>query len=224
MTSTINGNPGHAQAEAGVIGSVGQDDGQSPMGSPLDESHLRELADARAQLKPIRRASIGAICSAVTLLICAFFSLLIGIFDTTSLVIGLVLTVVGCVELRGALRLRTAQPGAAKLLMCNQLVLAAVLFLYAGHGMYSTLMTDPKTFGLSAETIAFTEQNPDFDMGSGIGELARIVMLGFYAGVALFAIFVQGSMAWWYARKERQLRNWRRRTPDWTVDLLQRAA
>jgi len=194
-----------------------------PGEAPLDNEHLLQLAQARRGQKPLRRAATVATITGIFLLVAACFSFLLGLFDYHNFIVAAILTVLGVVELRAAGNLRSARTGAARILMFNEAAIGLLLLLYAGHGIYTAATADMSTFGLSPSTATFVQQHPESGL-QGIGETARLAMFAYYGLVGVFGVLYQGGMAFCYARKEVRLRRWQQETPDWTRDILRRAA
>ena len=69
----------------------------------------------------------------------AFLTLLSGLFSLPALILGLALTVVAYVELRGARKLRRLDITAPRQLGFNQIALGGLLLLYGGWGVAQAL-------------------------------------------------------------------------------------
>ncbi|MHC5005240.1 MAG: hypothetical protein ACYTJ0_19220, partial [Planctomycetota bacterium] len=115
-------------------------DDAAPAPAPgLTPEQLEALHSARRRGRAVSRAAIVAAISGWTLAVFAFITLLSGIFSLPALLLGIGMSIAAWVELRGARGLRRLDLCAPRQLGCNQLCLAAMLCLYGGWGIISTI-------------------------------------------------------------------------------------
>src|SRR5208282_5480331 len=89
----------------------------------LSEEHLRQLSAARNSHRKINRAVSIARFDGWTLGIFGGFTLLMGIFDISCILIGAALLVIAFFEMRGAGKLSRLDPTAPRMLGFNQVAL-----------------------------------------------------------------------------------------------------
>src|SRR5690348_1421830 len=86
----------------------------------LSAEHLQQLAEARQSGRKVRRAIGVATFDGWTIGAFGFLTLLIGITDLTSILMGVGMAAIAWLELRGAARLRRLEAGAGRALGFNQ--------------------------------------------------------------------------------------------------------
>jgi hypothetical protein len=182
------------------------------VGSPLSAEHVAQLAVAHKRAKKVRRAVAVARFNGWTLGACAAISLLLGMFEASGWVLGLVLGAVAGVELWGSGRLRRLEPTAARWLGFNQLGLGALLIGYAlwqmiaavqGPSPYAQYLNDP-------------------DLANLLGnyeDATRKLTVAVYACLIAFAVIIQGGTALYYFTRAKHIRCYVADTPAWIVQL-----
>ena len=195
--------------------------------SPLSAEQQQQIASARKRARKVRRAVGVAKFDAWTTAVFAAFTLtyvalspVIAGFDWVALFIGGGMAVVASNSFRGASRLSRYDINAPRLLALNQMLFAALIIAYCLWRIVAA-MTSP---GLVAQhpELAAPEIN---DMvtsiyGTDIEGLTRTISLVVYGAVILGSILAQGGMALYYFTRGRHVREFRRQTPPWVVDLL----
>src|SRR5689334_7687058 len=106
---------------------------------PLTPQQLRELTDARAAHKYIRRAINVALFDGWTVAAFALVNCMCGLADLTSMIVGLAMGAVAVVEIRGAAQLRRLDTSAPRRLGFNQILLGMLLSAYALWQIYQYL-------------------------------------------------------------------------------------
>lgn len=139
--------------------------------------------------------------------------------------IGLLLLAFGGVELYGRGRLRAYDPVAARVLVGNQLVLLAAIWLYCGVGAYHGLTTEIPIEDMLGEYRGILQvmgAGAGTDVDSALGsvtDIYRRVIVIFYAGLALMVGLFQGGCALYYHGRVASLRALRG-APTWVHDLI----
>src|SRR5437867_174305 len=108
----------------------------SPNAIHLTPQQLRELADARAAHKYLRRAVAVAMFDGWTIAVFAIASCLCGIGSISSMTIGVALGALAYLELRGASQLRRLDLSAPRRLGINQILLGTLLAMYSIWQIY----------------------------------------------------------------------------------------
>ncbi len=181
----------------------------------LSEENLRQLAGARAGGKKVRRAISVANFDGWSIGAFGGLTLLFGITDPTSIILGLGMLAVAWIELRGATALRRLEPQAARTLGMNQLALAALLILYSFWRIY-TVSTGPGPYeSIKAQDAQMAR------MLQPIESLTRVVSLAVYVLLILIAIFAQGGLALYYFSRVKHIEAYVSKTPPWIIKLQQ---
>jgi hypothetical protein len=181
----------------------------------VSEEHLRQLAVARAGGKKIRRAVAVAKFDGWSIGVFGVLTLLCGLTDPTSIVLGLGMLAVAFVELRGADAIRRLDHRAARTLGMNQLALACLLILYSFWSIY-TVSTGPGPYeSIKAQDAEMARMLQPFE------SLTKTVSLAVYAILILFAIFFQGGMALYYFSRVKHIHDYASKTPPWIIKLQQ---
>ncbi len=179
--------------------------------SPLNHKHLEELAKARKRAKKIRRAASVAAFSGWSTLGFGLLTLPFGIFSTVALLLGIALSIIGFVELKGRTQLLSFNPKALKHLALNQVAFACVLIAYAGWSLYSGL-TSPSQIA----SVAGTQGMAGLE---NIESLEHLLTLAIYGGLILGTIIFQGGAALYYATRSKYMRRYINNTPQWVLEL-----
>src|SRR4051812_9877992 len=154
--------------------------GTPPAPGWLSPQQLKELADARAAHKYIRRAVAVALFDGWTVAVFAITSCLCGIGSISSMVVGLALGGLAYIEIRGAGQLRRLDLSAPRRLGINQILLGTLLAMYSIWQIYTEL------HGPSAYAV-LTQTDPH--MGKRIEDMARSLTVAIYGSLIIFAIF-----------------------------------
>jgi hypothetical protein len=183
--------------------------------SPLSPQHLREMQDARVRAKKVRRCIAVANFDGWSVGIFGALTLLFGLFSVVGWLLGGGMLAIAYVELSTVPRLKRLAPGAARRLGWNQIALGSLLLGYAGWSLYQSVYgPDPL-----ASTIA---QAPEAaEMLAPYSEIARMIGIAVYVGLALVAIFAQGGTALYYFTREKHVRAYREQTPAWIIEFQQ---
>ena len=184
----------------------------SPTAIQLTPQQLRELADARASHKYIRRAINVALFDGWTVAAFAIANCVCGLGDFQSMIVGAVLGVIAFVEIRGASQLRRLDESAPRRLAINQILLGLLLCAYAVWQIYQYLHGPSPYAQLSAA---------DPKIGKRYDDMARSLAVAVYGCLIIFAIFAQGGAALFYFTREKHIRDYRQRTPGWIIQMQQ---
>ncbi len=204
--------PGPAGAALGEAGTP------SPEGLALTPEQLEAIGLARDRGRKISRAAGVATFSGWTMACFAGLTLLSGLFSLSALLLGIGLSVIAYIELRGAKRLRRFDIGAPRQLGLNQIALGVLLFGYGLWGILEALF-GPSPYeqylaggGAMAETIA------------PIDHLNRAIGVLVYALVILCGLFAPAGAAAYYFSRRRHVVAYLKNTPQWVIDTLRLAA
>ena len=182
---------------------------------PLTPEHHRELAQAKERSVKIRTAArVAAFNGWVTALIAASSALFTMFsFSIVSLLVTVALAAVAYNEFRGRDRLLAFDPGAATLLGWNQLGLLAMITIYCGWMLYTSL-TNPNAISPELRQV--------MDSVGELDELVRYITLVFYGLVIGLSAIFQGLNALYYFTRRKHIEAYVRETPEW-VRSVQRA-
>src|SRR3954471_21742881 len=178
----------------------------------LTPQQMRQLADARAAHKYVRRAVAVATFDGWTVAVFALLNCLCGFTDVASMIVGLALGAMAFVEIRGASQLRRLDESAPRRLGFNQILLGMLLCAYAVWQIYQHL------HGPSA-LAAVTQADPR--VGKRFEDMFRSLAVALYGSLIIFAILAQGGAALFYFTREKYLRAYRQRTPAWILQMQQ---
>ncbi|MHC5024403.1 MAG: hypothetical protein ACYTGG_10925 [Planctomycetota bacterium] len=182
-------------------------------GGPLSAEHMAEIAAARERGRKLRRAIGVAVCSGWTTAVFAGLTLLMGLFDLTTFVLGAVLAAVAWNELAAAKLLRQLDERAPRRLSWNQLGLATAIIVYAAWGTYHAL-TGPGPYD------SYLAQGGEVaEMLESVAALHTAIAVAVYISLVPGTIVLQGGAAWYYATRTRHLREYVLQTPGWIIDL-----
>jgi hypothetical protein len=179
----------------------------------LSPQQIQEMEQARARYKQIRRAITSATFFGWSVAIFGGLSLLCTFadFGFAGIFVSIGLCVIGYVELTHVAKLKKLQPESARVLGKNQFALAAVLTIYA---LWQLAFPTP----LSAEAKAQLDQVKSV---MDIEQMERLVRVAVYVVLIAVAIGVEGSMAFFYFRREAMVKDFLANTPPWIVAMLQ---
>lgn len=133
-----------------------------------------------------------------------------GIFGAVGFLLGALMGVIAFVELFHANRLRSLDVRAPRALMINQIVFACLLIAYAG---WNLLFPAAMSAEIQASARDLKSIGIDFEsMNRAINQL-------FYGGLIIVAVFGQGSLALFYWRRQKMVREYLSQTPQWIVQM-----
>jgi hypothetical protein len=191
----------------------------APPPPQLSPQHLAELQAAAYAGRKVRRASRVAAFDGWTIGAFGALTLLVGITDISSILIGAVMIVIAVVEIRGGARLRRLEPDAARVLGWNQVALAVLLLGYAGWRLLALRHGD----GGVSEALGAEANDPQVrEMLAPVAGLTRMILVWVYVSVAAIAVVGPGSMALYYFTRGRHVRAYLEQTPEW-ITSMQRA-
>ena len=173
---------------------------------------MRELTDARAAHKYIRRAVAVANFDGWSIAVFAFLNCLCGFTDLTSMIVGLAMGAMAFVEIRGASQLRRLDETAPRRLGFNQVLLGMLLCAYAVWQIYQYLHAP-------SALAAVTQADPR--VGKRFEDMFRSLAVALYGSLIIFAIVAQGGAALFYFTREKYIRTYRQRTPAWIIQMQQ---
>ena len=177
----------------------------------LTDAHRRDIADAHARLKPIRRAvSVARFSASTTALFAALTLLFTPVFGVVNLLIGGGLGLIAWNEFAGARMLGRLDAGAPLRLAAGQIALGSIIVGYCVWQLWRVLgpnaasgYDDPQLRELMA------------DYQPLIQGLTSLVYL---SAIVLTVVF-QGGAALYYLTRTRSLRSYLNRTPEWIVEI-----
>lgn len=182
----------------------------------LSPEQMREVRAAHHAARKPRRAAVVATVSGWTTAVFAAPTLLWGVLarDWAALALGMGMSIVAVNELRGARRLRRLDAGGARLLGTNQIAFGIMLVAYAAWSMWWLL-----TRGLSPTLLT-----GDAQTDAMMKDLARLVTIAVYSGVAAGGVLGPGAMALYYFTRARHVARALAGAPPWAVDVLRAGA
>ena len=185
----------------------------------LSAEQKRQIAMARKRARKVRRAAGVATFDAwVTGVLAAFtlsyaaISPAMGGLSWPAVAIGVAMTAVAYNSFRGASRLRRYDVRAPRLLALNQIAFSAVIVAYCLWQIVSVLAGRSVLVNLLDDYIRTTGGRIPFDLEYFVAFAYAIVICG--------SILTQGGTALYYLIRGRYVREFRRQTPQWVVDLL----
>jgi hypothetical protein len=168
---------------------------------------------ARKRLRKVRRAAGVALFNGWSIGVFAVFSLAIGLFSLTSLLIGAALALVAYNEFVGAKMLRKLDTRAPWRLALGQLGLCAVLITYSLWSIYS-LQVGPNPY----EAALAAGGQATAIVGS-IEQFQKMVTFAVYGGLIIGSIVFQGGTGWYYVTRTKHMRAYLSETPAWILAL-----
>ena len=181
-----------------------------PTAIQLTPQQVRELADARAAGKYVRRAIAVATFDGWALAAFAMVNCICGLADFQSFIIGVALGGLAYVEIRGAGQLRRLDESAPRRLGINQILLGMLLAVYAIWKIYEYLH-GPSPYA------ALSQADPK--VGKRFEDMFTSMAVAFYGCLIMFAIVAQGGAALFYFTREKYLREYRQRIPAWILQM-----
>jgi hypothetical protein len=200
-----------------------------PAPAPLTPEQLQELSQAKQRWRKVQRAVRFARFSAWTMALIAAGALLVGIFDRTSAVMGLLLAGVTVNEFVGGSKLSRAQLSGPMLLGWNQLLLLGVIGGYCFYMIFLStpgpLVSDPRVMEVLQDPLM--RDQLEAQLGPGILDLfdkPDTAYTLFYTVVAAGSLLMQGLTALYYFSRRKVLMAYLNATPAWVVEVQRRAA
>ena len=188
-------------------------------GAPLTDAHQQELALARSQIKPIRKAAKVASFNGWTMSVAAILSAPFAIFSVVGAVMTIGLSVVAYNEFWGRRQLLRLNPAGATLLGWNQLGLLTMIVAYSTWMLWAAI-AGPSP--LAAELEAHPELGEALGSVEGFEDLYQSVSVAFYGVVIAVSVLVQGLTALYYFTRRQLVVAYQRDTPEW-IQQLERA-
>ena len=177
----------------------------------LTDVHRREIADAHARLRPIRRAvSVARFSASTSALFAAITLLFAPLFGVVNLVIGGGLAVIAWNEFVGAGMLGRLDAGAPLRLAAGQIALGSIVVGYCLWQLWRVLAGDA-VGGYDHPQIR--EMLADYQP-----LIQGLTSLVYLTAIALTVLF-QGGTALYYLTRTRALRAYLNRTPEWIVEI-----
>lgn len=187
----------------------------APTGSPLDyapsPAHLAQLKQAKDLGKKLRRAVLVAKISGITVALFAAITLLTGFFDKPTFLLGVAMSIIAIVELRGAGALNRLDLQAPQRLALNQVAFGILLIAYAGWQLWVNL-TSPSELASVPELKQAVGDLPG---------LERMIYLAVFFSIVLAALVGPGLTAIYYATRKKHLDAYYQQTAPWIVQLQQ---
>jgi hypothetical protein len=183
----------------------------APHSPQISPENFRELEAARYALRKIRRAAGAARFEGYSIAIFGGLTILMGITSVTDILIGLVLTAVGVIEIVAGGRLRRLDVGAIRILTFNQLSFAVLIFLYASVMLHGEMVHPLSDVG-DADAQLLGQAGP-----AALSMTHEIMML-VYASLIVAALFEAGMAGYFYSRGA-HLDQYLAQTPEWIVSM-----
>lgn len=188
---------------------------QSASSGPLSTEHLAQISDARKRAKKVLRAAGLAAFSGWSMAVFAALTLAFAFLsDWSAWAIGVGLAVCAFAELRGCGLLRRMDPKGASVLGWNQVFLAVLITAYALWSLYSA----SKNPALGA--LAQGTGDPQVD--AMVKQLTAVVSWALYGTMAVVGLVVPGLTAIYYFTRGPLVAKFRRDTPGWVLEVIQR--
>ncbi len=181
-----------------------------------DEAQAGEALRRAAELRvPLVRAAKRANFYAAGYLVLGGLGALFGLVgpDPVGLVVGLAVAGVGLEERRQARRLTRGEPGAARALARDELVLLGII------GVYCVLSMTVLRADMSTVQSAMGGSAGGFDLQAMADRLTNIV----YPTVFVVSLVFQGLLARHYASQEPAAARYREEAPEWARAALESA-
>jgi len=175
--------------------------------------HLAQLDAARLAIKKIRRAVSVANFDGWTIAAFAAISIVCSLTSPPGILLGLGMTYIAWRELSSGAALRRLDTGALRRLAINQVVLSAMVTLYFGWSLYSTLAAPGEISGLIGSNSDSTS-----NLGGDVEQLAHTITIWVYVGLILGSILFQGLTAVYYSSRTKILEDYLATTPQWIID------
>jgi hypothetical protein len=183
-----------------------------PSSPQLTEEHLRQLAAARVLSRKINRAVSVARFDGWTVGIFGALTLLLGITDLSSILLGSAFCVISFFELKAADKLRRLDPSSIKTLVTNQAVLGLSLIIYSLWSLFSS--------SSSGDLAAAKAQDAQVtQLLQSYGGLVQSISAIVYGALILVAVGGCGGMILYYLSRKRRLDEYLQSTPQWIIAM-----
>jgi hypothetical protein len=192
---------------------------QPPISPPpvLTYESQQQLQAARTAFRKIGRAVSVAKSDGWTIAFFAGVTILFGLGDWFSMLLGAVLGVIAWTELRGATQLRQLQPRATRLLGRNQLVLGGLLVLYAAWRMYTSLHGHG---ALALDAGSDPElQKLTSSLDKSVQDTVNEIMFAVYAAVLVVGLGSALGMSRYYFSRQKYIDSYLNDTPAWIINM-----
>lgn len=183
--------------------------GQSSASGPLTPEDTEQLAAAIDRSAKIRKAARIAAVNGWVLAISAAFTAPFAPFGAVSFLLFVALSILAWNVFRGLKMLKAFQEEGPDLLWKNELGLMAVITIYCGWGIWSSI-TGP----LSPSLAELQVMLPD------VVDLMGDLTVAVYAVIIVATVLFQGSMARFYHTRIAVVREYLADTPEWTVEVV----
>lgn len=187
--------------------------------SPLSRAQLDQLRHSVNNAAPIRKCASYARFSGWSTLLAGAVTLVFGLGNTTALVLGIVLAIIGFREVTLSKRILSLELDAPRKLALNQLALGACLCLYA---VYSIATHDPSESVLASSLTSdpALAQAPELAaLGDQLAGMERLARYAVWILLIVVAVFMQGGTALWYALKRSRLGAIHAHNEPWVLDV-----
>ncbi|HEX4054775.1 MAG TPA: hypothetical protein VHX86_10965 [Tepidisphaeraceae bacterium] len=177
----------------------------------LTPENFRELEAARRALRKVRRAVSTARFEGFTVAICGGVTALSGIPNIGIMLVGVVLTAIGVIEIIGGGQLRRLDLRAVRVLTINQLCLATLILLYALWNLHAE-MVHPLAQISDSDAQLLGQVDP-----SAL-DFTHEMMLILY-GSLIAAAVLEAFMGLYYHTRGAHLRQYLAQTPQWIISM-----
>ena len=180
---------------------------------PLAPEHFEELALAKKRAATLTRALGIAKFNAWSFSIAGVLTLVMGLGDVETMVIGGLITVLGWNEFRGRTLLLAFDMKAPDVLGWNQV---ALMVLLVGYAAWKLLTLKAGANPYEEKIAAMPELGP---MLEPFVKLYADISRWMYASMILIGVVYQGGNALYYFSRRKHLREFLEQTPEWVVKL-----
>ena len=182
--------------------------------TPAGLDPRNELLQSKRDGKKVFRAARFAVGDGVIIALFAVVSFVAGLpTDWQNLLMGAVMGYIAFEEFRGARLMKRLDLRAPHVLGRNQVVFAFVLVIYAGV----SLIMEAMGRGLSShlhEAMAQLGQPDDHSFD----DVAKLIVHWLYGSLIAIGVLGQGGTAVYYFSREKVLREYLAKTPEWILD------
>lgn len=185
-----------------------------PQAGALTAEQLAEIRLARQRGTKITRAAGVAAFSGWTMAVFAGITLLFGLANLVSFLMGAALSVLAYIEVKGSKRIRALDASAPIHLGFNQIALTVVICLYCAWGIIQVV------FGPSPYESYLNQGGDVAELIQPIDNMNRAIMSAFYVVLAGISVIAQGCAALYYFTRRRHIVTYLKQTPDWVVEML----
>ena len=191
---------------------------------PLSREQTQQVVEADRQRAKFVFASRVAGFNGWTMAGCAVLCVPFVFFSPWTALVAAALGIAAYYELHGRARLRELEPGGARVLAINQIVMLLGVYVYCALSIHATLGGPPLSQRLQqdptvAEALEATGDPTLTDMVGGMDDLVETITVMVYGGVALLSTLWLGAMALFYVSRQRALVAYLAATPEWILSL-----